>query len=128
MGIISRILSPKNQDSTTPNALPESVTFLTQHKNDSIPEEAEEDIENEESTEDETTIVKEVPRKNQFLKNMKYDTLDILFQSDDSTTGEDHSQNNESSTGTKQSKTQTKPEDPSSKENLDIQQQYPQLT
>ena len=91
--MINRILSPKNQEPTTPNALPELVTFLTKHKNNSTPEKVEEDIKNEESTEDETTVVKEIPRKNPFLAKMKYHTVaSILKDSDDSKTKEEHSQ------------------------------------
>ena len=68
LGMINRILSPKNQEQlTTPNALPESVTILTQNKNNSIPEEDKEDFENEKSNEVETNNVTEPRRKNPFL-------------------------------------------------------------
>lgn len=125
LGMINRILGPKNQEHpTTTNALPESVTILTQHKNNSIPEDKDDNFENEKSNEVETTIVTKPRRKNPFLAKIKYPTIDsILCETDDSETELEPSQDDET-----QIRTQIEQDDPSSEENLEIKQKFPQLT
>ena len=131
LGMINRILSPKNQDQPT---FPDSVTFLTQNKNNSIPEEEEDDIEEEEddiedekSTEVETNKATEIRRKNPILARMKYPTANDILRSDASDSHDDES-SDESSNETKPSKNQTQQDDPSSEENLEIQQKFPAIT